>query len=299
MSIVVCKLPKAGLGNQLFPIMHAYLFAKLNGLPVVVTGYHQIKIGAYLRSEKSKRKYRGYFIFQKGVFGEYRDRLIIKRFRKKYTTVYEPRVAKLSRDELDNCVFVFEKMTHYTDYFINLKNYRSEVIEILNSILQPKLVAQIQHGISPIIGVHIRMGDFRKLNKDEIYNGGHVRMPETFYVDTINSIRRLNGKNLEVSVFTDGYQYEFHELFKLKNIKLVEENPDIVDLFLLSKSRILIPAHGSTFSAWAAFLSESPVLHYFDNLTSMRGESNSSKYYECILKGNKVALIDYIKNIHE
>jgi len=38
MSIVVCELPKAGLGNQLFPLVKAAVFAELNGLPLIVTG---------------------------------------------------------------------------------------------------------------------------------------------------------------------------------------------------------------------------------------------------------------------
>ena len=95
MSIVICKLPKAGLGNQLFPLMHAFLFGKLNGLPVVVTGYHQLKIGPYLRREKSKRRYNDYFIFQKSILGECLDWWKIKRLRKKYTSEFEPKIEKL------------------------------------------------------------------------------------------------------------------------------------------------------------------------------------------------------------
>ena len=54
MGIVICKIPKAGLGNQLFPIMRAYTFAHLNQLPILVYNYHQVKIGPWLRGEKSK-----------------------------------------------------------------------------------------------------------------------------------------------------------------------------------------------------------------------------------------------------
>ena len=65
MSLVVCKVPKAGLGNQLFPVMKAHVFGSLNHQPVVVIGYNQIKPGPYLRREKSKRKYAGSFTYQK------------------------------------------------------------------------------------------------------------------------------------------------------------------------------------------------------------------------------------------
>jgi len=73
MSRVVCILPKAGLGNQLFPLLNALVFGKLNDLPVTIIGYHHLKIGPYLRKEKIKRRYRGYFRFQKSVLGEAYD----------------------------------------------------------------------------------------------------------------------------------------------------------------------------------------------------------------------------------
>jgi hypothetical protein len=47
--------------------MNALVFGKLNNLPVIIIGYHQLKIGPYLRKEKIKRKYNGYFTFQKNI----------------------------------------------------------------------------------------------------------------------------------------------------------------------------------------------------------------------------------------
>ena len=60
MGKVICKLPRAGLGNQLFPLLKAYTFAQLNDLPVIVINYHQIKVGPWLRREKNKRYYDEY-----------------------------------------------------------------------------------------------------------------------------------------------------------------------------------------------------------------------------------------------
>lgn len=297
MSVVVCKLPKAGLGNQLFPLMHAFLFAKLNGLPVVVTGYHQLKIGPYLRKEKSKRRYKGYFTFQKNILGEYLDIMKIRRLRKKYTCVYEPKIEKLAGGGTENNLFVFEKMTTYHDYFVHLKDHRDKVIEILYSILNPEIIKMVERETAPVIGVHIRMGDFRKLNDGEVYNGGHVRGPENYFIKTINSIRAINGRNLPVSIFTDGYENEFNELFKLWNVKMVNSNPDIVDMLLLSKSQVIIPTHGSTFSIWAAFLSDAPLIFYFNYTRRIRSDNLSKKVYEGILNPEDDLLLNNIKNI--
>src|SRR5262249_27322672 len=68
MSVVICKIPKAGLGNQLFPLMRARLFAHLYNLPILVTGYRQVRLGMYLRNEKINRNYNNYFRFQKNIF---------------------------------------------------------------------------------------------------------------------------------------------------------------------------------------------------------------------------------------
>jgi hypothetical protein len=65
MGIVICKLPKAGLGNQLFPLMKAYVFAHINHLPVTIVNYRQLRLGPWLRGEKNKRIYNGFFIFEK------------------------------------------------------------------------------------------------------------------------------------------------------------------------------------------------------------------------------------------
>lgn len=78
-SFVVCKLAKAGLGNQLFPLLEALIFADINNLPVKVIGYHQFKMGPYLRGEKSKHKYTGYFTFQRNFFAEKLDAFLIKK----------------------------------------------------------------------------------------------------------------------------------------------------------------------------------------------------------------------------
>src|SRR5665647_589640 len=89
MSIVICKLPKAGLGNQLFPLMRAYTFAHLNQLPVIVTHYQQLKIGPWLRGEKTKRNYNGFLTFQKNIIAGQLDKWKLKKY-KEDTQEIEP-----------------------------------------------------------------------------------------------------------------------------------------------------------------------------------------------------------------
>src|SRR5687767_3258970 len=109
MSFVNCKLPKAGLGNQLFPLVKGHVFAYLNKLPVVVTNYHHIKAGPYLRREKNKRKYHGFFKFQRSVLGALweRRKLVLS---SQYRTVDEPQVMNIGANFLKDTAFIFSAM---------------------------------------------------------------------------------------------------------------------------------------------------------------------------------------------
>src|SRR5882724_3062220 len=255
-GFVLCKLPKTGLGNQLFPLMKAAVFAKLNELPLIVVGYHQFKIGPYLRGEKSKRRYKGYFNFQKNILAEQGDHFFLWRHRN-FEKINEPSIEKLSEDQKKGKQFIFSAIPHWSDYFAGLRENRELAISLFWGLISKPILEKLKTQSSPCIGVHIRMGDFRKLQKGEDFKKvGAVRTPEEYFIGTINTIRKMNGEELPVSVFTDGYRDELEKLFSLPGVKMVEGNEDIVDMLLLSKSKIIVTSAGSTFSYWAGFLSD-------------------------------------------
>lgn len=279
MSLVVCKLPKAGLGNQLFPLVKAAVFAGLNDLPLSVVGYHQLKIGPYLRREKIKRNYNGYFTFQKGWLGEYAERVRISTYR---GAAVEPPLGILTAAEKKRTRFEFSAIPHWSDYFKGLRENRDLAITCFRKMIHRKIQEMAGQLEAPCIGVHIRMGDFRKLRAGEDFRStGAVRTPEDYFIDMIGQIRAINGRNLPVSVFTDGYKHEFQRLFDMGNISMVEGNADIVDLLLLSRSRLIITSAGSTFSYWSGFLSNAPVIMHPDHIHApMRPEKVNRDWYE-------------------
>lgn len=278
--------------------MNALSFAALNDLKVIVIGYHQLKLGPYLRNEKSKRRYSGYFNFQKNIVGAYLDKVKVKALQKKYKSVYESPVAELSSGDLNDRIFFFEKMPTYHDYFIQLKPHRELVKQLLYQQLNPWIIKEVDKASAPVIGVHVRMGDFRKLEEGETFKGGHVRTPEDYFIDIINGIRTINGSILPVSVFTDGRKSEFKELFKLEKVNLVEGNADIVDLLLLSKSKIIVSSTGSTFSYWAGFISDSVFIKHPDHIHQpIWPESFKRNHYEGPFDENNDLLIQQIKSI--
>lgn len=291
MSQVVCKLPKAGLGNQLFPMMHAAVFAQINNLPLIVVGYHQFKIGPYLRREKYKRKYKGFFKFEKNIFFALLDDLKVNKILKTCDVVYEPALITINPNEKVKKVFIFEKMPTYHDYFIHLKPHRNLVINLINELISERILKNVKDIPDFEIGVHIRMGDFRKLNVGEEFKGGHVRTPESYFINIINGIRNLIGNEIKVNVFTDGYKNEFESIFDLKNIEMVEGNSDLVDMLLLIKSKIIVISTGSTFSYWSGFLSNAPMVMHPDHIHArIRALDNNHATFEGSFEDSKSCL---------
>jgi len=265
-GFVLCKLPKTGLGNQLFPLVKAAVFAKLNDLPLIVVGYHQLKIGPYLRGEKIKRRYKGYFTFQKNILSEQADYFSLWRHRN-YEKIIEPSIEELTENKKAEKQFIFSAIPHWSDYFAGLRENRELAISLFWEMINKSILQKLETQPSPCIGIHIRMGDFRKLQEGEDFKKvGTVRTPEDYFINTINTIRQINGKQLPVSVFTDGYRDELKKLFALPGIKMIEGNEDIIDMLLLSKSKIIITSAGSTFSYWAGFLSNAPLIMHPDHL---------------------------------
>ena len=287
---VICILPKAGLGNQLFPLLNALVFSQLNDLELIIIGYHQLKIGPYLRKEKIKRTYIGYFNFQKNVFNEGIDRLRVWLLSRMMEQVHEPKIEKLAPVGNSGKLFIFKNMPTYFDYFIHLKKHRDEVKKILHSILKASIKEEISKINYPIIGVHIRMGDFRKLRDGEDFSKvGHVRTPENYFIELIKNIREISRNNLPVTIFSDGYRHEFDKIFELGNVELSEGNSDITDLILLSKSKILLNVHYN--DDWKCF----EQIRCFPWLNTNKIIVSESSYDE----DDRVIFVDCFENLPE
>ena len=189
-------------------------------------------------------------------------------------------------------------MPHWDNYFDGLKENRDIVIRLFSEVINPRIKKKVTELPQPCIAVHIRMGDFRKLKQDEDFSKvGAVRTPENYFIETINSIRKIHGTDLPVSVFTDGYPNEFKNLFTLKNISMVEGDNDLADLLLLSKSKIIITSAGSTFGYWAGFLSNaSVILHPAHATTVIRG-SDGNNLYEGSFDAANPVLVESIRGL--
>jgi hypothetical protein len=277
-SYCYAHLPRAGLGNMLFVWAHAAIFANLNGLPLVTSPWNQFKIGVYLRRERRKREYADYF---SGL--EEWSSLKSTWMLRNYTPVVEPPITSFKFvQDAQKSLYVFEKIPHWADFFRDIKPHRQFITNELERMLAPHHAEVLKCARIPVIGVHVRCGDFRPLGSGEDFaKVGGVRTPLTYFENIIVGIRHLRGLPLPVTIFSDGTDEELSVLLKLPNVSRAENNADIVDLLLLSKSQIIVTSAGSTFSYWSGFLSHAPVIIHPDHIHSpLRPQEVNEQYFE-------------------
>ena len=264
MGIVYCKIPRAGLGNQLFVISKALYYSEVNKLKIIFYDSKQLKIGPYLRGERSKRNYQGFFEFQKGFLAEiliyFKNRKQINRIR-----ICDPQINEVHAFDV-----LFSSIPHYSNYFDELIPYRTEVQRIIFNNLTSKIQNQILNLKIIDVAVHIRLGDFQKLARDADFKQvGSTRTPLSFFIEEVNKICKQNP-NYKFHIFSDGYPEELKPILDLTNTEFYNSINDMVDLYQMSKSKILITSAGSTYSYWAGFLGDSEVIQHPDHFCKLR-----------------------------
>lgn len=271
-KLAISKLPSAGLGNKLFSWAAGALFAHLNQCPHYIVGMTRVHLGTFLRKERSKRFYFGYFknevisLFGKGLF------------LKKYTL--PQKAANITPTE--SGLYIFSEITHWTDHFVTLKDYRKEVLTLFWNGLSPKVTTQINLYPAPAIALHIRMGDFRELKEGEDFaKVGAVRTPLSYFEKIIAKIRAFVDWEVPVTIFSNGSDEELREILTLPNVVRAEEDMDIVHLAVLSKSSVIVMSAGSSFSFWAGFLSDGILINHYNHIYKpIRSPHFNQKVYE-------------------
>lgn len=262
--MIYCKLPNAGLGNQLFVIAKALYFSNNNKVDIRFIDSQKLKLGPIIRGERTKRNYNGFFNFQKGYFCE---------FVKKFYFAYQLRQIKIV-DPFMECVItddvLFLNIPHYSEYFAEMIPHRITIRELLFDSLTPKIQRSIERLECIDVAVHVRLGDFKKLKQGvDFKNVGSTRTPLSYYITEIKRIQYEYPEYL-FYVFSDGYPEELKVLLGLKNVVYYKSINDIVDLYQMSKSKILITSAGSTYSYWAGFLGDAKIVQHPNHYCKIR-----------------------------
>lgn len=279
---VYVQLPKTGLGNKLLVWAKGMVFAKLNNLPLIISSWWGFQWGAIIRRENKSRLYMGYF----------KESALPKRYFIKanllfYKIIREPKVEVIREKENKNTIYHFNKVITNEDLYGELRSHRELISKELFSMLTPNMRNQLDKYINPEIGIHVRRGDFKI---------GNQTTPLAFFVQAINLIRQTRKETLPVTIFTDASPGEISELLALPNVMISETKPDILDILLLSKSKIMILSKSSTFGYWAAFLSDALVIRpHYDWQEKIR--DNEGNYLEVKWDPEDLPITNDLENI--
>ncbi len=262
MFLVYPHLPRSGLGNMLFVWARAVLFADINSLPVVAPNWGQVRIGAYLRGERDKRYY-GNLFSERDYLSKFRYLMMVPIKKNIY---YNPTISKIEPSVLETTksdyhLFIFDKIPHWSDYFIDLKEHQTLIKKRLISSIREPVFEAIYNRPVPQIGIHIRMGDFKKLQPgDDFTKLGNVRTPISWHIRVLSTIREVAGYDVPATIFSDGHDDELSEILNLPNVSRPPAASALSDLLTLSRSKLLITSAGSTFSSWASYLGQCPTI---------------------------------------
>ncbi len=241
---VIVRLPKVGLGNMLLVWAKGLVFAKENNLKFYCIGWNRIHWGAIFRRETHSRFYGGYFIKYtiKERWSIFIDLLLNKK-------IVNP--THQFNKSLDDGNIIFNMLITDTEMFKGLRPYQSEIKRSILEMLRPQLKNRFDKLEEIDIAMHIRRGDFRL---------SHLATALDYFVTVLDKIRQVNGYNIPVKIFTDGTIDELKPILSLDNVEILTAGEDILDILWMSKSKILILSPSSSFSYWAAFLSDAKVI---------------------------------------
>jgi Glycosyl transferase family 11 len=247
-SIVYIKLPKAGLGNKLVVWARGYVFAHNNHLSLFRSSWFYLNIGPWIRNEKKKRIYLHYFKNRdiKSFFIALIIPIIPNKFIERNPDRYDPS-SKFK-------IYWFEWNDDVYGFFSNNILNRELIKEGILSQLTKNILIKIQALQHPLIGVHIRKGDWK-------FNS--VFLQNSYYIDKILEIRKgIGNDTVQVIIFSDGKVDELTDILSLPNVTLSKNKEDILDIFELSNSRYCILSLGSTFSYWSGFFNQNQVIYH-------------------------------------
>lgn len=145
-----------------------------------------------------------------------------------------------------------------------LSRFAAQNLAKIKARLKPELIT---------VGMHVRLGDFQSPQSLDEYRGRfNVSIPVQWYINIAQSIRsQLDGK-VQFLVVTDGTAAQLAPLLDVSDAITTMDIPDsdVSDMLALAGSDLLV-CSVSSYSAWAAFLSESPYLWFEPNLQNLNG----------------------------
>jgi len=247
-----------GLANCLFVYGRAIIIAQENSKNLFPGAWINFSIGPYLRFELDKRHYSGIFKFE----------ILIELKKIIYILFYKEKITVVS-----GLGGYFEELKQRSDII------RTTIWDNLTVDLKLKLKELNPH----VIGVHIRLGDYPQNRRTNL----------NWYIEIIELLSKLDDYvNFDFLVFSDGTIEELNPLLSLERVKLYSSGNAFVDLWALSQSQLIIGSD-STFSAWASYLNQVPIIFYSRHF----GPVLDNPMDEIVIEDNVGLVLPFVKRL--
>jgi hypothetical protein len=219
---------------------------------MVTPTWAQLKVGPLLRGEADGRTYHNLFRPAPGeVSGLHKAVVLVSAHRVPEPEPWRPIDGARKRP----LVVVFRG---FEQGFRPLLGWHELLHRELLSITRLRWTRAVRVG-SPI-GIHVRRGDFAPATSPEDFQRrGALRTPIDWFVQTLRQVRDAAGP-VPAFVVSDGPPADVAELLAEPAVELSRSGSAIADLLQLATARFVIGSGGSSFSAWAAFLAQAPVV---------------------------------------
>ncbi len=237
--VLYVRFNRCGMCNKLITWAKAYVWSQKNNADLDIAGWVHIPFGSIRRWDRSWRWYVGHFKRKTRLFSGIRNDL--------------PLIREISDPMVEGARKMRFKSTPHVFDLIELSAYREMIVPGFYDLIRPRHLELARQAEIPDIGVHVRRGD---------YIGLKDALDFSYYLAQIRMIRKIAGKQLKVFLFTDGYKNELQPLLEEPDVHFFQPVNDLVDLLVLSSSKVIITTKASTYSYWAAFISNAIVLHH-------------------------------------
>ena len=279
-----------GLGNRLFYWARARVFCREHGLPMVAPRWWRPALGHLLRGTVSPERFAGQIalagLFQAGpgdlpwhwrlgpllagrIIHEQdvmpgQDCMATGGCTESWLAPLQdpgPVPANGHRQERGRSLLLLDR-PHYS--FAGLNGHAPLLRRDLGAITRPRQLQRAQSVPWAPIGINIRCGrDFRPppaAGAGAEWIGWLQQTPLAWFMETLQAVRDLAGEPVPALVVSDGSEQQLRPLLDLPAVRLVRPTTAIIDLMVLSRTRLLLGSGSSSFSAWAAFLGQQTAI---------------------------------------
>lgn len=264
-SKVYVQFPRTGLGNMMLIWARGVVLSKAYNIPLVCSLWYGLRFGPIVRNEPKKRFYWGYF-------KETPILAIIKTTLNSWFVKKEYNFQNYNINPPDKKIglYIYNKVVIDYDLFGLIRHHQPLIKSELDQLLLPEMKEALTKYNKPVISVHIRRGDFKN---------SAAFTPITYFIKAIQCIRENVGEVWPVTVFTDARMNEIEEIFTQPQVYMAEDKADILDILLMSQSKVMVLSKSSTFSYWAAFLSDAIVIRSSTDWQNKIREANDNESY--------------------